>query len=106
MKNKGPISNFIVEHYKHFNSASLVDAAKGYETQLELGNKMMVTLAGAMSTAELGKSFAEIICFFKTSLPVTSSNEISSPSGNVVIKVMSLFLTTGTGNKTYSPGAA
>jgi deoxyhypusine synthase len=61
MTNKGPISQFMLEHYKHFNAASLVDAAKGYETQLEMGNKMMVTLAGAMSTAELGKSFAEII---------------------------------------------
>lgn len=61
MKNKGPISNFIVEHYKHFNSATLVDAAKEYQNQLEKGNKMMITLAGAMSTAELGKSLAEII---------------------------------------------
>lgn len=58
---KGPISQFITEHYKHFNAAALVDAAKGYEEQLELGNKMMVTLAGAMSTAELGKSLAELI---------------------------------------------
>ncbi|MBN2236185.1 MAG: deoxyhypusine synthase family protein [Bacteroidales bacterium] len=61
MKNKGPISQFIIEHYKHFNSAALVDAAVAYENQLEIGNKMMVTLAGAMSTAELGKSFAEMI---------------------------------------------
>jgi len=61
MKNKGPISQFIVEHYKHFNAASLVDAAVGYEVQLEKGNNMMITLAGAMSTAELGKSLAEMI---------------------------------------------
>jgi deoxyhypusine synthase len=61
MKNKGAISNFILKHYKHFNSASLVDAAVAYEKQLEQGNKMMITLAGAMSTAELGKSLAEII---------------------------------------------
>lgn len=58
---KGPISKFIEKHYKHFNAAALVDAAKAYEHQLELGNKMMITLAGAMSTAELGKSLAEII---------------------------------------------
>jgi len=51
----------MLEHFKHFNSASLVDAAKGYEQQLAQGNKMMVTLAGAMSTAELGKSLAEMI---------------------------------------------
>ena len=58
---KGPISQFVESHYKHFNAAALVDAAKGYETHLNEGGKMMVTLAGAMSTAELGKSFAEMI---------------------------------------------
>ena len=61
MKNKGPISQFILKHYKHFNAASLVDAAQAYEAQLEGGHKMMITLAGAMSTAELGKSLAEMI---------------------------------------------
>lgn len=58
---KGPISQFIEKHYLHFNAAALVDAAKAYEKQLQDGAKMMVTLAGAMSTAELGKSFAEMI---------------------------------------------
>ncbi|MDB4539908.1 deoxyhypusine synthase family protein [Saprospiraceae bacterium] len=61
MKNKGPISEFIVYHYKHFNAASLVEAAQAYKEQLETGHKMMITLAGAMSTAELGKSLAEMI---------------------------------------------
>ena len=58
---KGPISNFIEHHYRHFNAAALMDAAKGYETHLTKGGKMMVTLAGAMSTAELGISLAEMI---------------------------------------------
>ncbi len=58
---KGKISQFIVEHYKHFNAAALVDAAKEYESQINRGNKMMITIAGAMSTAELGKSLAEMI---------------------------------------------
>lgn len=58
---KGPISQFIEKHYLHFNSASLVDAAKAYEQQLANGAKMMVSMAGAMSTAEIGKIFAEII---------------------------------------------
>jgi len=56
-----PISEFIEKYYLHFNAASLVDAAKGYVTHLDEGGKMMVTLAGAMSTAELGKIFAEMI---------------------------------------------
>ena len=58
---KGPVSNFIQHHYRHFNAAALMDAAKGYEQHLLEGGKMMVTLAGAMSTAELGKSLAEMI---------------------------------------------
>jgi len=61
MAKKGPVTEFMLEHYKHFNSAALVDAAKAYEQQLQQGNKMMITLAGAMSTAELGKSLAEMI---------------------------------------------
>ena len=59
--NKGPISNFIEHHYRHFNAAALMDAAKGYEAHLAKGGKMMVTLAGAMSTAELGITLAEMI---------------------------------------------
>ena len=58
---KGPVSKFIARHYRHFNSASLLDAAKGYEAHLKAGGKMLVTLAGAMSTAELGISLAEMI---------------------------------------------
>ena len=55
------IKDFIKEHYKHFNAAALVDAAEGYITHMDEGGKMMITLAGAMSTAELGKSLAEMI---------------------------------------------
>ena len=57
----GPVSIFIESHFKHFNAAALVDAAKGYSAHLEAGGKMMITIAGAMSTAELGRSLAEMI---------------------------------------------
>ncbi|MBL0911754.1 MAG: deoxyhypusine synthase family protein [Bacteroidia bacterium] len=58
---KGPVTQFMLEHYKHFNAAAMIDAARGYETHLLENGKMMITLAGAMSTAELGKSLAEMI---------------------------------------------
>mgnify|MGYP002623931111 FL=1 len=58
---KGPISKFIDHHYRHFNAAALKDAAMGYEKHLLEGGKMMITLAGAMSTGELGLSLAEMI---------------------------------------------
>jgi len=56
-----PVSAFLRHHYRHFNAAALIDAADGYVRHLEQGNRMMVTLAGAMSTAELGLSLAEMI---------------------------------------------
>jgi deoxyhypusine synthase len=57
----GPVSTFLVDHFRHFNAAALIDAASGYRQHLTQGGAMMVTLAGAMSTAELGKSLAEMI---------------------------------------------
>ena len=58
---QGPVSSFIKHHFRHFNAATLVEAAEGYVAHLEKGGKMFVTLAGAMSTAELGISLAEMI---------------------------------------------
>ena len=55
------ISDFVHHHYRHFNSAALIDAADAYVRHLDDGGRMMVTLAGAMSTAELGLSLAEMI---------------------------------------------
>jgi deoxyhypusine synthase len=60
MKN-GKITQFLKHHFRHFNAAALVDAAEGYKRHIEKGGKMMITLAGAMSTAELGLSLAEMI---------------------------------------------
>ena len=60
-KDRGPVSKFIEKHFLHFNAASLVDAAKAYEQHLNKDGLMMVTMAGAMSTAEIGKSLAEMI---------------------------------------------
>jgi deoxyhypusine synthase len=55
------IRKFIKRHYKHFNAKALVDAADAYKKHLEQGGQMLVTLAGAMSTAELGRSLADMI---------------------------------------------
>jgi deoxyhypusine synthase len=57
----GSISQFIDRHYRHFNAAVLKDAADAYIAHLDRGGEMMITLAGAMSTAELGISLAEMI---------------------------------------------
>jgi deoxyhypusine synthase len=52
---------FVKHHFRHFNSASLVDAAAGFEELLDDGGRMFLAMAGAMSTAELGLSLAEMI---------------------------------------------
>jgi deoxyhypusine synthase len=56
-----PVSEFIDRHFRHFNAAALKDAAGGWRHHLDDGGAMLVTLAGAMSTAELGVSLAEMI---------------------------------------------
>ena len=61
MTTRGPISQFMEKHYLHFNAAAMMDAAKAYETHMDKKGKMLISLAGAMSTAELGKSLAEMI---------------------------------------------
>jgi deoxyhypusine synthase len=49
------------QNYRHFNAKTLVEAAQSYAEQIDNGNQIMVTLAGAMSTAEIGISLAEMI---------------------------------------------
>ncbi len=61
MNKKGIITEFLDNNFLHFNSAALVDASKAYIKHLDENGKMMITLAGAMSTAELGKTLAEMI---------------------------------------------
>ncbi|PWU07653.1 MAG: deoxyhypusine synthase, partial [Verrucomicrobia bacterium] len=55
------VSDFIAHHFRHFNAAALKDAASAYRKHLEEGGQMLMTIAGAMSTAELGLSLAEMI---------------------------------------------
>jgi deoxyhypusine synthase len=57
----GPVGTFLKHHYRHFNAAALMDAVEAYRTFLDQGGRMMVSLGGAMSTAELGLSLAEMI---------------------------------------------
>lgn len=55
------ITSFIDTNYHHFNAGALKRAASEYKSFIDAGGRMMVTLAGAMSTAELGISLAEMI---------------------------------------------
>ena len=55
------VSDFVHHHFRHFNAAALIDAADAYNKHLRGGGKMFMTLAGAMSTGELGLSLADMI---------------------------------------------
>jgi deoxyhypusine synthase len=55
------VKNFLERHYRHFNAATVLDAARGWVDLLDSGGRMFLTLGGAMSTAELGISVAELI---------------------------------------------
>ncbi len=55
------VKEFIKHNYRHFNAAVVVDASEAYIKHLASGGKMFMTMAGAMSTAELGLSLAEMI---------------------------------------------
>ena len=81
---RGPISKFITHHYRHFNSATLVDAAKAYDDLMNRGGKMMLAMAGAMSTAELGISLAEMIRQGKFSIVSCSANNLEEDIMNLV----------------------
>lgn len=56
-----PISDFMDQQFLHFNARETVAAAKAYKRHVASGGKMLVSLAGAMSTAELGISLAQMI---------------------------------------------
>ena len=57
----GAIRRFMEEQFLHFNAREALEAARAYEAHLGSGGKMLVSLAGAMSTAELGISLARMI---------------------------------------------
>lgn len=80
----GIISNFLKTNYKHFNSAALIDAAEAYKTHIDNGGKMLVTLAGAMSTAEIGISLAEMIRAGKVSAISTTGANLEEDLFNLV----------------------
>src|SRR5687767_40488 len=55
------ISQFMDHHFRHFNARETVDAARAWKRHLDDGGKMLLALAGAMSTAELGISLSRMI---------------------------------------------
>jgi deoxyhypusine synthase len=57
----GAIRGFMDRHYRHFNARETVAAARAFEQHGDAGGKMLISLAGAMSTGELGIILARMI---------------------------------------------
>jgi deoxyhypusine synthase len=57
----GAIRSFMERNYRHFNARETLEAARAYEAHIDAGGRMLVSLAGAMSTGELGISLARMI---------------------------------------------
>ncbi len=55
------VRDFLNKHFRHFNARQTLAAARAYEEHLQAGGKMFLSLAGAMSTAELGIILARMI---------------------------------------------
>jgi len=69
------VREFLDRHFLHFNARETVAAARAYEEHIAAGGKMLVTLAGAMSTGELGIILARMIRAGKVhALSVTGAN--------------------------------
>jgi len=80
----GPVSKFIKHNYRHFNAATLVDAADAYRTHLSQGRKMLLAMGGAMSTAELGLTLADMIRQDKIHAISCSANNLEEDIFNLV----------------------
>ena len=55
------IKKFIKENYKHFNAGILAECSESLRNFLDHKGRLMITLAGAMSTAEIGRTLAPAI---------------------------------------------
>jgi len=56
-----PILDFVLQNYRNFNARATRDALLAYIRHLEAGGRMFWSLAGAMSSAQLGKTLAPAI---------------------------------------------
>lgn len=80
----GHIANFMEQHYKHFNARETLAAAQEWVRFADNGGKMMVSLAGAMSTAELGRSLAPLIRAGKVHAITSTGANIEEDMFNLV----------------------
>ncbi|MEE8359704.1 MAG: deoxyhypusine synthase family protein [Candidatus Omnitrophota bacterium] len=55
------VKEFIKKNFRHFNAAVILDAAEAWGEHLKKKGKMFLTMAGALSTGEIGITLGEMI---------------------------------------------
>lgn len=60
-KDSQSVSRFMRHHFLHFNAGALLQAAQSLEKHLNKGGRVVLSLAGAMSTAQIGKIVSQAI---------------------------------------------
>lgn len=78
------IREFMHKNFKHFNAATCVDASEAWIKHLKKNGKMVLAMAGAMSTAEIGISLAEMIRQDKIHLVCCTGANIEEDIFNLV----------------------
>ena len=69
------ILSFMESHYQHFNAGELTRCTRSLIEFSNSGGKLVIALAGAMSTAQIGRSLAPVILAGKVhSISCTGAN--------------------------------
>lgn len=84
LSNQGGVGNLIKTHYRHFNAGVLADASQSLSAFLADGGQLVLTLAGAMSTAEIGRSLAPMIRAGKIAAICTTGANLEEDLFNLV----------------------
>lgn len=77
------ITEFMDLNYRHFNARETVEAARSWKKHLNEGGEMLLAMAGAMSTAELGITLAEMIRQEKVHFIVTTGANLEEDIFNL-----------------------
>jgi deoxyhypusine synthase len=78
------VRQLLEQHYRHFNAGVLHDAAVSLSEFLDGDGRLLITLAGAMSTAEIGRSLAPMIRAGKIAAICTTGANLEEDVFNLV----------------------
>jgi len=78
------VSEFLKSHFRHFNARETVAAAEAWKAHLGGGGKMLLAMAGAMSTGELGILLARMIRAGKVHAVSTTAANLEEDVFNLV----------------------